>query len=198
MRRAVGIEGMVGAGKTTLFRALVNNGIVGVEEYWEYAQKLGISFPPQPRSVSEAKNNFEFFLGLEKKRRTDLDLVVGPEESTTVILDRTYLTLVAFEAGIRALTEIDIFDWSFERTLEEMNNLIRPDHILFLKLNPKEALERIERAEMETPRVQLSDAFCGGIDYAFNQFNKVWPGLVTYIDASPSKEAVMADAKQRL
>lgn len=110
-RLTIAIEGSVCAGKSTLLGKIgAQSNASIVSEYMIYRPAPGLTlhkFPPQ--NEQEARENFSYFLEVEKLRKRDYGLSLARLK----YLDRSIFTLLAFELGLRAVYGINIFDWGY-------------------------------------------------------------------------------------
>ena len=190
-RPSVALEGPVCAGKSTLLGTLSGYGFSGINEYSEYVSSTRKDFPifpPNSPDVSEA--SFQFFLELERQRFQSMSdqIVSGP-----TILDRSIHTLLAFEVGAKQLTGIDILPWATKFVSNHPENIIWPNHIVYLDLAPDESLLRAKKENHKTADFLFDSGFNQGFCSYFLKLKELYPSCVTFIDASNSREQVVQD-----
>lgn len=186
------LEGPVCAGKTTLINDLLPCGFQKVPEYVDFALDNNLKLPKfPPKSETEAKATFEFYLELEKKRQSGL-------RKGKWLLDRSKYTLLAFEAGARNLTQIDIFSWACDLVEQRSYEIIDPDHTLYIDVIPQESRRRATLAHMGTPDFLFSEKFTTGFKNAFIFFENITPGRITFVDGCRPYEVVLSDILRRI
>lgn len=133
----IGIEGLVRAGKSTLSSYLGKTLQAKIiPEYGVYT-KGSAAFPQYPpATLEEALAAIKFFIGIEQLRVNDLP--IGHE---IVIVDRTYLTCLAFDYAANHFTEFDIYKESHRLWREATK--IEPDLLIFLDVSDEELNRRI-------------------------------------------------------
>ena len=183
----IAVEGSVCAGKSTLLKriACLNPEAI-VNEYMVYPpipNKPLRNFPPQ--DSQEAKENFLYFLEVEKLRKEDHAL----SQTSAKYLDRSIFTLLAFELGMYFVSGIDIFGWGLSQVTSS-KDIIIPDKIVYLDVSKQVALERARGANMKVPMFLFSDEFNSGFRSLFVTLNKIKPGYVTFINADQSEDSV--------
>ena len=184
------IEGPVCAGKSTLIKGCQRDGIKTVPEYREYVIAASRSFPNfPPKNEKEAKKNFHFLLGIEALRQQEHEASKSP----ITALDRSIFTLISFEAGAARLTGINIFDWALDEVTKNRAGVIFPDHVFYIDIPMDIACGRAKLAGMGTSAFLFSRDFNMGMREAFNKFEMMWPGLITYLDGLKNQEAVYRD-----
>lgn len=125
----IGIEGLVRAGKSTLSSFLaVELPARLICEYGVYSRgsKSFPKYPPQ--TYSEALNSISYFIDIEALRISD----ILPKDKL-VVVDRTYLTCLAFDYAARHFTGFDIYKTA--RNSWTVANKIEPDLIIFLDVS---------------------------------------------------------------
>lgn len=188
----IAFEGPVCAGKTTLIKNLVCFGYQMVPEYVDFAQENNLKLPKfPPKNVTEAKSAFEFYLDLESRRQYG----VKPGKW---LLDRSKYTLLAFEAGARQLTQIDIFDWARNQVKEHQSEIIDPCTILYIDIDSRESRRRATLSHMGTPDFLFSTQFTNGFKEAFMLFSSLNPNRFTFIDGSRPYLEVLAEVSRRI
>jgi thymidylate kinase len=133
----IGIEGLIKAGKSTLahFLAEVLKAKL-ISEYGVYT-KGSAAFPKYPpTTLDEAIDAVNFFVKVERLRMNDFY-----SDNGIVILDRTYLTCVAFDYAASHFTGFDISNESWR--IWNDSPRIEPDLILFLDVSNKELDRRL-------------------------------------------------------
>lgn len=186
----IALEGPVCAGKTTLINGLVPLGYQKIPEYVDFALNNNLKLPKfPPQNETEAKASFEFYLDLEKRRQ-------GRVEKGKWLLDRSKYTLLAFEAGARNLTQIDIFPWACNLVDQRKDEITEPDHTLYVDVAPEESKRRANLACMETPVFFFSPQFTTGFREAFILFQSQNPNRFTFIDGVRPYQEVLADISE--
>lgn len=133
----IGIEGLVRAGKSTLSGYLAKKLSARlIHEYGVYSRgsKSFPKYPPQ--TYSDALDSINYFIGLEALRISDILI-----EDKLVVVDRTYLTCLAFDYAARHFTGFDIYETA--RNSWAVANRIEPDIIIFLDVSDNELDIRI-------------------------------------------------------
>lgn len=181
--KTIGLEGPVSAGKTSIVKKLCENSdsFLGIKEYTDFLENKKIpkpSFPPS--STEEAKNNFLFFLQIEYFRKNTIKK--NPSKNL-ILLDRSIFSLVAFEKGASYLTGIDIYNWALEKIVNERGKLAWPDRLIFLDIDETERTRRIKNNRLKTPNFIVGEVFNYGFKEAFYDFENMWPGLITFVNA---------------
>ena len=136
------LEGIDGSGKTTLCRLLAEDlarrglDVVATREPWESAaaRRLAGLFASTERHAS-AEEELALFM---EDRKEHVRAVVAPAlaRGAWVVQDRTFYSTAAYQ-GARGLDPAAILEQG-RRIAPE------PDHVVFLRLDPERALERIE------------------------------------------------------
>lgn len=184
----VAIEGPVCAGKTTLIHSLQPLGFTQIPEYVDFAFDNSFRLPKfPPLSEEEARTSFHFYLELETKRKPRIPL------KGVVLLDRSVFTLLAFEAGARKLTNIDIFDWAIDQISLRQNELMIPDQVLYIDVPVEESRRRAAAAGMGTPDFLFSPEFSSGFKDAFKEFSSKHPGRFTFVNGCQSQEELIKE-----
>lgn len=190
----VAVEGPVCAGKSTLIKHLKIASVGIIDEYSEYVASANRDFPRfPPSSPKQAQRNFEFFLGLEKRRTLDLAKL----RQNKIAIDRSIYTLLAFEAGASKITGIDIFDWAVDR-LEAENEIILPDHIIYLDVPMAVSSRRAQENNIQIPIFLLSDEFNEGFRNIFQRLAIAKPEFVTIIDAQQDELSILSLVHRRV
>ncbi len=182
MLKVVAIEGLIHAGKTTLFQSLVRvyKDVVFVSEFVEFAT---CKFPNLPQSIEEARNSRLFFLNLEEKRKEKIRT-----DSKIVILDRSVLSILAYHFSVEVLTNGNIMCFTDSIKKIPFEKWIFPDLCIYLDINNHEVIRRHQRE-------------IGGYNSIFldNQFNNCLRKF--YLDIMPElfsqMELIHIDALQR-
>ncbi|PIP87351.1 hypothetical protein COW81_00730 [Candidatus Campbellbacteria bacterium CG22_combo_CG10-13_8_21_14_all_36_13] len=142
---SIGFDGLVRAGKSSLIHRLAKRLNADIlDEYKGYAYKYGLKsipvfpkFPPQ--SYEEAINATNFFINLEKIRVMDLENM--KEKSDHIILiDRTYLSCLAFDYAARHLTGFDTF--TEVKELWQNNPKTTPDLLFYMDVSQENLKQR--------------------------------------------------------
>lgn len=133
----VGIEGLVRAGKSTLAARLAARLLAKlILEYGVYSGGSA-TFPKYPpESYSEAVKSISYFIDIEARRVSDIQ-----HEDKLVVVDRTYLTCLAFDFAARHFTDFDIYEEA--RRSWASAEKIEPNLIIFLDVSDEELDLRI-------------------------------------------------------
>lgn len=188
----IALEGPVCAGKTTLIKGLLLKDCQIIPEYVDYAHNNNLKLPNfPPKNETEAKSAFEFYLELEKKRQCEIKKGIW-------LLDRSQYTLLAFEAGARHVTQIDIFQWACKLVEQQKSEVISPNYILYIDVSPEESKRRANLAHMSTPNFLFSPQLNSGFKDAFIFFSTQNPNRFTFIDGCRPYTEVLNDVSQRI
>lgn len=191
----IAVEGPVCSGKSTLLETIKQKTSSGIiDEYMLYQDFVGrTSFMFPPRDVSQAKENFLSFMKIEKLRKSDYDSL----SRKVRYIDRSIYTLLAFELGSYFFTGIDIFEWALDHSMEASNkDIIIPDHVLYLDVSRKAALERARAAGMKTLSFLFSDQFNSSFRSFFIALNQVRPGYVTFVNTDRNRSAIYQECEE--
>ncbi len=183
----VALEGPVCAGKTTVLERLKADGISIIQEYSEYVDSATRDFPNfPPKDEESAKGSFKFFFDLELKRHSDLNRQNGK----FTVIDRSVYTLLAFEVGASRLTGIDILPWAIEYLEEHKNEIIIPEHVVYMDNSVEESRRRAEEGKIRIAEFLLTDEFNKGFRSFFLALKEKAPNLIDIVDASREPEDV--------
>ncbi|MDP6613276.1 MAG: dTMP kinase [Candidatus Hydrothermarchaeota archaeon] len=123
----IALEGIDGCGKTTLAGALAKKGFqVTREPYLSLTKKV----------VAGTKNNEARELAFYVDRLYHLEKVIIPKLKTGVITDRYKYSQIAYAYARYSGGEM------YEKVESLNHNLLEPDLVLFLDIEPEEALRR--------------------------------------------------------
>jgi len=191
----IGVEGISFSGKTLLVKAIKNNlrNVGIIEEYGVYAG--GAKNFPFPASFNrkEVLQLLNFFLKLELQRYKDLISLQREKSYKTLLIDRTVLSLMAFQYAIRFITKIDTYKEALKMIRRKRTCI--PDHIIYLAISPQTARERFM-----VYKGQPDDLF---VDSFFNSkliefYQQYAPSLfdipIITINAEKSSQNVFQDA----
>lgn len=146
----IALEGGVCSGKTTLAKQLGQNGFFVVPEY------MDIITPQEQKELDilslQGKSALPFFLKMEKSRK---ELYNKQCIQQDVVLDRSYLTLFAYEFAKNnkdfSLDSMEVFS---------KEEVIIPDLIIFLNVNDQLRQKRsFERGDINMPKIFLNSEF---------------------------------------
>jgi dTMP kinase len=188
------VEGLDGAGKTTLIAALS-------KELEARGQPVLVLREPGGVEVSERIRALLKDPSLEVDPRAEALLYAAAraqlvaeelrpllEEGDTVLLDRFVDSSLAYQGAGRGLGVEQI------RALNEFGTGgLRPDRTLLLRIDPERGLARI--SDRAADRLEREDgAFFAAVAAAYDELAAAEPDRIRVIDASQPPEAVLADA----
>jgi dTMP kinase len=192
------VEGLDGAGKTTLIAALA-------EELEKRGEPVLVLREPGGVEVSERIRALLKDPSLTIDARAEALLYAAARAQlvaeelrpllaggSTVLLDRFVDSSLAYQGAGRGLGVEQI------RALNEFGTGgLRPDRTLLLRIDPARGLARI--ADRPADRLEREDgAFFGAIAEAYDALAAAEPDRIAVIDASQPPEAVLADALEAL
>ncbi|MDR3491857.1 MAG: AAA family ATPase [Gammaproteobacteria bacterium] len=184
------IEGLVHAGKSTLIKALAkkDNGMVCVGEYVEFTTS---KFPEQPRNLKDASEAREYFMSLEKKRRSCIS-----NDAPVVILDRSVLSILAYHFAIEEVTKGEVPCFSESVKSLPTGCWIFPELCIYLDVNDSEISRRHERESGSYSPILLNPEFNAQLRRFYEKaLVTVLPSLeIVRIDSSGSPEEVLHEA----
>lgn len=157
MSTIIGIEGLVFAGKTTLSENLGQNlSAVIVREYGHYTggSKSFPKYPPDSyRAAIEASR---FFIDIEQERIRVLKglLLDSPKY---IVVDRTYITCLAFDYAAKLFTGFDTYDEVYE--LWQQADKIMTDITIYLNVSDTEIMRRVPLRKSKCPDHLLDPEF---------------------------------------
>lgn len=136
MQKIIAIEGLVHAGKTTLFQSLsqIYKDAVFVDEFVEFT---ACKFPNFPQNIEEARSSRLFFLNLEEKREIEIRA-----DSKLVILDRSVLSILAYHFSVELLTNGDVACFADSIKRIPFEKWIFPDLCIYLDIDSQEVIRR--------------------------------------------------------
>jgi dTMP kinase len=188
------VEGLDGAGKTTLIAALAR-------ELESRGQPVLVLREPGGVEVSERIRALLADPGLEVDPRAEALLYAAAraqlvaeelrpllEAGDTVLLDRFVDSSLAYQGAGRGLGVEAI------RALNEFaTGGLRPDRTLLLRIDPAAGLARI--AGRDADRLEREDGrFFAAVAAAYDELAAAEPERIAVIDAAQAPEAVLADA----
>jgi dTMP kinase len=188
------VEGLDGAGKTTLVAALA----AALEERGE---RVVVLREPGGVEVSERIRGLLTDPALEIDARAEALLYAAAraqlvaqelrpllDSGTTVLLDRFIDSSLAYQGAGRGLGVEEI------RALNAFGTGgLRPDRTLLLRIDPAAGLGRI--ADRPADRLEQEDAaFFAAIAAAYDELAAAEPERIAVIDAAQPADAVLADA----
>lgn len=146
MNVIVGLEGGVGSGKSTTAKLLNKSNFNLVPEFMTYLDSslhhvIG-DWSPEFR--------LRFFSDVEKARKEILS------EEVPNVLDRTFLSIFAHDYAQRKMgKKVDLKPYQFL----DINHIICPTHIILMKIDNNERLNRITTRSYLPPKYILNDSF---------------------------------------
>jgi thymidylate kinase len=150
----VAIEGPCGSGKSTLANGLksrLGNTCVMLGDYASYVIK-----EKRPRlpagSVAEELAALEFYLGVDKNRFR------VAQHATTVILDRSFHTLLAHVHANDQISHLDSFA-AAEAAWRRRQSVPQPDLVIYLELSVATLRRRHREAAHELAPFLTTDAY---------------------------------------
>ena len=188
------VEGLDGAGKTTLIAALAR-------ELEGRGEPVLVLREPGGVEVSERIRALLADPGLQIDPRAEALLYAAAraqlvaeqlrpllEEGDTVLLDRFVDSSLAYQGAARGLGVDEI------RALNEFGTGgLRPDRTLLLRIDPAAGLARI--SDRPADRLEREDGgFFASVAAAYDELAAAEPDRIAVIDASQPPEAVLADA----
>ncbi|MFA7717855.1 MAG: deoxynucleoside kinase [Candidatus Absconditabacterales bacterium] len=137
------IEGIIGAGKTTLIQSLDLDNFQKIQEYKNFA--LGHqNFPKFPyKSREEALASIDFFIDLETKRRESRG------ENKNAIFDRSLLSCFAFSYATRAFPFVE--HNIYKETIQKFTKLYKrkkfalPNACFYLNIDHNTSITRAKK-----------------------------------------------------
>ena len=190
MSTIIGIEGLVFAGKTTLSENLGQSLPAAiVHEYGFYAggSKSFPKYPPE--SYRAAIKASQFFINIEQERINVLRgfLSDSPEY---VVVDRTYMTCLAFDFAAKMFTGFDTYDEVYN--LWQRADKIETDVTIYLDVSDAEIMKRVPLRKSKCPDHLLDPEFNRQIRQ-YLQRQKVF-----MVNADQSKRQVLQEVKNCL
>lgn len=142
--RTVALEGPCCAGKSACVDLLLSqHGIPSVPEFTDIVREIP-SFPPQ--STDEVRAAMEHFDRIEKERFAIWRRLCNESDRKgAVILDRSFLSVVAFQEAVRPLLESEIF-FDARGFWEGCAHLASPDLVVLLTARHEVLIERSQNA----------------------------------------------------
>jgi dTMP kinase len=188
------VEGLDGAGKTTLVASLAKaledrgdpvvvlrepGGVEVSERIRELLKDPALHVDPRAEALLYAAARAQL---VAEELQPLLD------GGTTVVLDRFVDSSLAYQGAGRGLGVEEI------RTLNAFGTGgLQPDRTLLLRIDPERGLGRI--SDREADRLELEDtAFFTRVAEAYDALAAADPDRIAVIDASQSAEAVLSDA----
>tara|TARA_Y100001970_G_scaffold293850_2_gene443853 strand:+ start:3531 stop:4127 length:597 start_codon:yes stop_codon:yes gene_type:complete len=136
----IAIEGPCAAGKSSCIQQLTRrSGVHSIREYNDYSYSPP-TFPPT--SIKMTWDGMKIFETLEEQRLVDLGNILEGSNPTHVLLDRSFLTILAFRYGIIPVTGINIQE---EIELHWINSSLKilPDIVIILDVSHSQQLKRV-------------------------------------------------------
>lgn len=183
----IAVEGGVCTGKTTIVGELATKGVGVLVEYTDLPEYVG--HPDHwPRTASQLASRLDHFLSLEQTRH-----IRSPRSIQPIVADRSLLSLVAFEYGLRAA------GWSAfpDACLEHLTSAIVDTPGLVPKLiMVLETPIAIRRARAKTAgmaiRAPLLDLdFINGERLFFESLQKLSPALITFVEQQQAVSTIL-------
>lgn len=142
----IALEGHSYSGKTTLLNYLRDKGSQNaIAEHDYYAGGIE-NYPPfPPTNFQMAKNNVDFFAGLEVKRAFDASQLKGD-----VFFDRSFMSVILFQKFMKSLAvegQYEAYDYAkdlFFDLLQE-KKVAFPDFVAFVACEPEDYVKRQSR-----------------------------------------------------
>lgn len=158
----IALEGGICSGKTTLAKEFARQGFYLIPEYMDIIQ------PYEKERINDlASSNqsaINVFLEIEKRRK---EIYLKNYSDKNAILDRSYLTLFAYEYAIGR----DISNMQFPNLAQ---NVITPDLVVFLDVNDKLRAKRsYDRCDEDMPEIFLNHNFNRRLKQFFLRQNQV-------------------------
>lgn len=174
----IAIEGGMGSGKSTMgeLLATVLDDALFFGEAMDY---LSTEDRMELFSVTGTSRAIDILYKGENFRKQKI-LEIAPNESTTIILDRSYLTFVAFEFARKNQEE---FKYAL-RAKETMSPII-PDIILFFSTEHEERIERLRKRDGDRNSGPMSFLLAPEFNASLeNYFKLISPIQTIFIDTS--------------
>jgi dTMP kinase len=198
--KLITIEGIDGAGKTTLASSLVEvlrgrgqdaqlirepGGVELSERLRKLLAEPGLAIAPQAEALLYAAARAQLVQEL---------LAPALDEGSTVVLDRFADSSLAYQGAGRGLGIEAV------RSLNDFATAgVRPDRTLLLALAPELARERLAAAGRAPDRLEREPlAFFEEVAAAYGQLAEADPDRFAVLDASAPPEAVLGEALERL
>jgi thymidylate kinase len=189
----VALDGPSDTGKSTLAHALCESLTVDVLVLPCYADLAGSEQPPPRALDADAQlRSLEFYLALDRRRR---ELMADADQETIVIADRSWLGLLAHTYAIEQTGGPSAYEQARTLVRERASELLQPDLVLFLALDPGSRRSRVEPTEINEWHT------CDTLNEQINRFFTTEAlglslGIVDQIDAAPSPATVLASAQE--
>lgn len=157
MSTIIGIEGLVFAGKTTLSENLGQSLPAAiVHEYGFYTDGLK-SFPKYPpESYRAAIEASQFFIDIEQERISVLKRL-RLNNPKYIVVDRTYITCLAFDYAAKLFTGFDTYDEVY--MLWQRADKIEVDITIYLDVSDAEVMKRVPLRKSKCPNHLLDPEF---------------------------------------
>ena len=192
----VTIEGLDGAGKTTLAAGLVDalpgavllrepGGVAAAERVRDLVKDPALTIAPRAEALLYAAARAQL---VEERVRPLLD------EGALVLLDRFVDSSLAYQGagrdlGIEAVRAINDFG----------TGGLTPDATLLLRIDPAAGRARqADRGEAPDRLEREADPFFARIAAAYDELAAAEPGRIRVLDASKAPDALLADALEAL
>jgi hypothetical protein len=177
-RRVVALEGPVCAGKTTVAAGMGVSGARVVAEYFDVpgaASRVGVDAP----AAGDGLHRLRLLLELERRRTVQLP------SAGSVVLDRSIFTLVAYEAGLAAMSAPHVLADAVQEVVAAVAGgaVVLPGRVVFLECSAASCRERAAAAGMRTPSFLFEPMFRNGFRELFCRLERAAPGTVHFVDA---------------
>lgn len=185
-RQVVALEGPVCAGKTTVAAGLGSGGARVVPEYLD-VPGAGIRVGFDAPAAGDGLRRLRLLLELEHCRAMQLP------SAGSVVLDRSVFTLLAYEAGLAALSLPHVLADAVREVVAAVDRraVALPGRVVFLDCSAASCRERAVTAGMRTPPFLFDPRFRDGFRRLFCRLERVVPGTVLFTDADrPVAEVV--------
>jgi thymidylate kinase len=178
VRSFVALEGPVCAGKTTVAKSLGSVCTRVVPEYLDLpgaASRVGVDAP----AAGDGLRRLRLLLEIERHR------VLHLPRMGSIVLDRSVFTLIAYEAGLAAMSGPNVLCAAAEEVADaiERGAVALPDRVVFLDCPAASCVERAAAAGMRTPTFLFDAAFRCGFRQVFFRLERAAPGTVLFVDA---------------
>ena len=192
--RLITVEGLDGAGKTTLVAGLTRELAARGRELLVLREPGGVELSERirllvkdPELAIDARAEALLYAAARAQLVAE-QLVPLLESGQWVLLDRFVDSSLAYQGAGRGLGVERI------RALNELaTGGLTPDRTLLLRIDP--AVGRARIADRETDRLeQAGEAFFSAVAAAYDELAAAEPDRITVLDADRAPEAVLADA----
>lgn len=183
----IAVEGGVCTGKTTVVSELATKGVGVLVEYTELAEYVG---PPDhwPRTASQLTSRLDHFLSLEQVRHSR-----SPHSAQPMVADRSLLSLVAFEYGLRAAGWPALPDACIEYLTSAIADMpeLGPKLVMVLETPIAIRRARAKAADMAIRAPLLDLNFINGERLFFESLQKLSPALITFVEQQRAVSTIL-------